>query len=164
MYCKLAKKLPSDVNAKGVFACNELDLDEVEIYGFDYDYTLACYKPSLHYLLYNLGRDMLIDKYKYPAAIRDLDYKPGFAVRGLHYDIEKGILLKLDSFLQIQFGAVYRGLTQVSDEEVLNLYKNRIIPIAYVEGHTKYAYVSVLSFNFYRFYLMLLSLLAEQLP
>lgn len=70
-----------------------------------------------------------------------LEYKPGFAVRGLHYDIEKGVLLKLDSFLQIQFGSVYRGLSALSTEEVLKLYKNRIIPIAYVEGHTKYAQV-----------------------
>lgn len=60
----LAKKLPQDVNPKGVFACNELDLKEVQVYGFDYDYTLACYKPSMDYLLYNLGRDMLIKKYK----------------------------------------------------------------------------------------------------
>lgn len=59
-----AKKLPKDVNQHGVFACNELDLKEVDVYGFDYDYTLACYKPSLHYLLYNLGRDMLIERFK----------------------------------------------------------------------------------------------------
>lgn len=130
----LAKKLPQDVDLSGVFACNELDLDEISVYGFDYDYTLACYKQSLHYLLYNLGRDILVQNYKYPKEILNLDYSPGFAVRGLHYDIEKGLLLKLDSFLQIQFGTVYRGLTPVSDAEVLQLYKNRIIPIAYVEG------------------------------
>lgn len=75
--------------------------------------------------------------FQYPADILDLEYKPNFAVRGLHYDIEKGLLLKLDSFLQIQFGAVYRGLTPVSMDEVLKLYKNRIIPIAYVEGDTR---------------------------
>lgn len=50
------------------------------------------------------------------------------------YDIEKGLLLKLDSFLQIQLGTVFRGLSRVPDEEVLNLYRNRFIPIAYVEG------------------------------
>lgn len=50
------------------------------------------------------------------------------------YDIEKGLLLKLDSFLQIQLGTVFRGLSRVPDEEVLNLYRNRIIPISYVEG------------------------------
>ncbi|CAH2240707.1 jg13945 [Pararge aegeria aegeria] len=132
-----AKKLPQDVNPQGVFACNELDLSEVKVYGFDYDYTLAHYKPSLEHLLYNLGRDMLLDKYKYPPEISKLEYKPDFAVRGLHYDIEKGLLLKLDSFLQIQFDAIYRGLTPVSSEEILKIYRNRIIPIAYVEGDTR---------------------------
>jgi len=67
-----------------------------------------------------------------------MEYKPGFAVRGLHYDVEKGVLLKLDSFLQIQLGTVYRGLSPVSDEEVLRLYKNRVIPIAYVESQVKH--------------------------
>ncbi|KAF2884999.1 hypothetical protein ILUMI_21173 [Ignelater luminosus] len=132
-----SKKLPKDVEIKAVFACNELDLKEVKVYGFDYDYTLACYKPSMDYLLYNLGRQTLIEQFKYPKAIGELHYKPGFAIRGLHYDIEKGILLKLDSFLQIQFGSVYRGLTPLSNEEVLQVYKNRIIPIAYVEARTE---------------------------
>ncbi len=59
-----AKKLPPNVNLKGVFACNQLDLKEIEVYGFDYDYTLACYKPAMGYILYNLGRDMLVNKYK----------------------------------------------------------------------------------------------------
>ncbi|XP_049780560.1 5'-nucleotidase domain-containing protein 3 [Schistocerca cancellata] len=128
-----SKKLPPDVNPKGVFACNELDLKEVKVYGFDYDYTIACYKPSMDYLLYNLGKETLVNRYKYPNSVKLLEYKPGFAVRGLHYDIEKGLLLKIDSFLQIQLGSVYRGLSPVSDDEVLKLYKNRIIPLAYVE-------------------------------
>ncbi|XP_063219793.1 5'-nucleotidase domain-containing protein 3 isoform X2 [Bacillus rossius redtenbacheri] len=136
-----SKKLPMDVNIEGVFACNELDLKEVNVYGFDYDYTLASYKPSMDYLLYNLGREALIKEYKYPEEISLLEYQPGFAVRGLHYDIEKGLLLKLDSFLQIQFGAVYRGLTQVSKEEVLTLYNNRFIPITDVETHPKQSYL-----------------------
>lgn len=38
-FSQTAKKLPKNVNIKGVFAANELDLDEVSIYGFDYDYT-----------------------------------------------------------------------------------------------------------------------------
>ncbi|XP_039967625.1 5'-nucleotidase domain-containing protein 3 isoform X1 [Bactrocera tryoni] len=132
-----SKKLPKDVNPCGVFANNELDLEEVDVYGFDYDYTLACYKPCLHDLLYNLGRDRLIKKFKYPENISNLEYIPRFAVRGLHYDIEKGLLLKLDSFLQIQLESVYRGLTKIPDSEVLKLYKNRILPIAYVEGQSK---------------------------
>ncbi|CAG9808091.1 unnamed protein product [Chironomus riparius] len=129
-----SKKLPKNVNRHGVFAANELDLDEVEVYGFDYDYTISCYKKNLNYLLYNLGRDSLVQRYKYPKDILNLDYVPNYTIRGLHYDIEKGLLLKLDSFLQIQLGTVYRGLTPVPDDEVLEIYKNRVIPVKYVEG------------------------------
>lgn len=50
--------------------------------------------------------------------------------------------MKIDSFLQIQLGTVYRGLSPVSDEEVLRLYKNKIIPLAYVETHGKNAQVT----------------------
>lgn len=60
----LAKKLPPDVDSKGVFACNQLDLREIEVYGFDYDYTLACYKPTMGSTLFNLGKDILINKFK----------------------------------------------------------------------------------------------------
>lgn len=37
----------------------------------------------------------------------------------------------------MQFGSVYRGRTKVPDHEVLKLYKNRILPIAYVEGQIR---------------------------
>lgn len=62
-------------------------------------------------------------------------------MRGLHYDIDKGLLLKLDAFLQIQLGTVYRGLTPVPTEEVYKIYKKRMIPITDVEGDPhKWAY------------------------
>ncbi|XP_032590023.1 5'-nucleotidase domain-containing protein 3 isoform X2 [Drosophila grimshawi] len=77
---------------------------------------------------------MLVKRFRYPEEILDLEYEPNFAVRGLHYDVEKGLLVKLDSFLQLQLGSVYRGRTKVGAEEVLNLYHNRLLPIAYVEG------------------------------
>jgi len=60
----LGKKLPPDVEVDGVFTTNELDLREVKVYGFDYDYTLACYKESVDHLIYNLGRDTLVHKLK----------------------------------------------------------------------------------------------------
>lgn len=39
-------------------------MSEIDIFGFDYDYTLACYKETLDYLIYELGRDVLITKYQ----------------------------------------------------------------------------------------------------
>jgi 5' nucleotidase family len=58
------KKPPPDVDANGVFATTELDLKEVDVYGFDYDYTLAHYKESVDHLIYNLGREVLVKKLK----------------------------------------------------------------------------------------------------
>lgn len=75
--------------------------------------------------------------FKYPKEIGKLEYLPGFAIRGLHYDIEKGLLLKLDSFLQVQLGSVYRGRTRLSDAEVLKLYRSRNVPLVYVEGASR---------------------------
>ena len=55
MFFNSGKKPPPDVDANGVFATTELDLKEVDVYGFDYDYTLAHYKESVDHLIYNLG-------------------------------------------------------------------------------------------------------------
>lgn len=51
-------------NPKGVFANNELHLADIDVYGFDYDYTLAVYKESLHELIYELARDRLVNVLK----------------------------------------------------------------------------------------------------
>lgn len=76
-----------------------------------------------------------IPSLQYPEAIKDKPYNNNFAIRGLHYDVEKGLLLKLDSFLQIQLGTVYRGCRQLSDAEVMDIYKNRSMSRGYVEGN-----------------------------
>ncbi|KAM9752670.1 5'-nucleotidase domain-containing protein 2 [Menidia menidia] len=110
------------LNASVIYANNEVDLAEVDIYGFDYDYTLAQYSNALNTLIYNTARGFLIEHFKYPEGIGKYDYIPNFAVRGLHYDIQKGLLMKIDAFHYIEPGTVYRGLSPVSDEEILQLY------------------------------------------
>lgn len=59
-----AKKLPEDVDPTAVFACNRLNLRDIHVYGFDYDYTLVNYKKQLESLIYNLGREVLLEKFK----------------------------------------------------------------------------------------------------
>ena len=81
----------------------------------------------------------------------NLKYNPDFTIRGLHYDIEKGLFVKLDSFLQIQLGTVYKGLRRVPDEEVIQLYKNKVIPLAFVEAKDKIGSVSNGIISFYKF-------------
>lgn len=52
------------LNPSTIYANNEVDLDEVDIYGFDYDYTLALYSNTLDTMIYNTARDFLVKHYK----------------------------------------------------------------------------------------------------
>ncbi|XP_007506407.1 5'-nucleotidase domain-containing protein 2-like isoform X2 [Monodelphis domestica] len=123
------------LNPSTIYANNEVCLADIEIYGFDYDYTLALYSNSLHSMIYNTARDILVEQYKYPEGIQKYDYLPNFAIRGLHYDIPKGLLMKIDAFHYIQLGTVYRGLKPVPDEEVTELYQGtHHIPLHQVSG------------------------------
>lgn len=104
------------VNPDTIFANNEMSLQDTEIYGFDYDYTLAFYSSHLHTLIFNIARDILIQEhrvseiifvsfqkcdkpckwtasilfsYQYPEGLREYEYIPNFVIRGLHYDVQK---------------------------------------------------------------------------
>jgi HAD superfamily 5'-nucleotidase-like hydrolase len=113
------------VDPKGVFCNNEIDLSEIQVYGFDYDYTLAYYNQSLYQLIFNLARDSLVHTHKYPSEIHDLEYLPHFPIRGLHLDIKKGWLMKVDSYHNIQLGTVHYGMNAVDNEVVLKYYGGR---------------------------------------
>uniref|UniRef100_A0A4W3I258 5'-nucleotidase domain containing 3 n=1 Tax=Callorhinchus milii TaxID=7868 RepID=A0A4W3I258_CALMI len=117
------------LNPDAIFANNEVCLSDIEIYGFDYDYTLAFYSIHLHSLIFNTAREMLIQQHKYPEGLRSYEYNANFAIRGLHYDVQKGILMKIDAFHYIQLGTIYRGLSPVSDEEILEMYEGTHVPL-----------------------------------
>ncbi|XP_070538343.1 5'-nucleotidase domain-containing protein 3-like [Ptychodera flava] len=129
-WCQEAQQNNPWINPRAVFANNEISLADIHVYGFDYDYTLATYTDEIHHLIYKLSKDVLIKLKKYPEDIADLPYQPDFAVRGLHFDVSKGLLMKIDSFHYIQLGTVYRGLHPVPDDEVKALYDGTHIPLA----------------------------------
>uniref|UniRef100_A0A4W3ICX4 5'-nucleotidase domain containing 2 n=1 Tax=Callorhinchus milii TaxID=7868 RepID=A0A4W3ICX4_CALMI len=111
------------LNPANIYSNNEIKLEDIEIYGFDYDYTLAQYSRSLHTMIFNAAREILVEHYKYPSGLRKYDYMPDFAIRGLHYDVRKGILMKIDAYHYVQSGTVYRGLSPMPDEEVIEMYE-----------------------------------------
>ena len=59
-----AKRLPPDVNTKSVFANAELNLAEIDVYGFDYDYTLATYRSTVEEFIYHEAKKALVHKFK----------------------------------------------------------------------------------------------------
>lgn len=52
------------LNPSTIYANNEVNLEEVDIYGFDYDYTLALYSSALDEMIYNKAREFLVQHYK----------------------------------------------------------------------------------------------------
>uniref|UniRef100_A0A8C4Y9R2 5'-nucleotidase domain containing 3 n=1 Tax=Gopherus evgoodei TaxID=1825980 RepID=A0A8C4Y9R2_9SAUR len=157
-----AKKVTKDLvpsimsnllNPDAIFTNNEMSLSDIEIYGFDYDYTLVFYSKHLHTLIYNAARDLLINEHRYPAEIRKYDYDPNFAIRGLHYDVHRALLMKIDAFHYIQLGTVYRGFSVVPDEEVIAMYDGSHVPLEQMSdfygksshGHTMKQFMDIFS-------------------
>lgn len=60
----LPPEVCSLLNPAAIYANNEISLRDVEVYGFDYDYTLAQYADALHPEIFNAARDILIEHYK----------------------------------------------------------------------------------------------------
>ncbi|XP_005929147.1 5'-nucleotidase domain-containing protein 3 isoform X1 [Haplochromis burtoni] len=143
----------NSVDPDTIFANNEMSLRDIEIYGFDYDYTLAFYSSHLHTLIFNIARDILVTNHRYPEGLRKYEYIPSFAVRGLHYDVQKALLMKIDAFHYIQLGTVYRGLHPVPDEEVIAMYEGCHVPLEIMSdfygksshGHTMKQFMDIFS-------------------
>uniref|UniRef100_A0A9J7YQA7 5'-nucleotidase domain containing 3 n=1 Tax=Cyprinus carpio carpio TaxID=630221 RepID=A0A9J7YQA7_CYPCA len=141
------------VNPDTIFANNQMSLQDIEIYGFDYDYTLAFYSSHLHTLIFNIARDILINEHRYPEGLREYDYIPNFVIRGLHYDVQKALLMKIDAFHYIQLGTVYRGLNPVPEKEVIAMYEGSHVPLEIMSdfygksshGHTMKQFMDIFS-------------------
>ncbi|GCB79703.1 5'-nucleotidase domain-containing protein 3 [Scyliorhinus torazame] len=125
-------RIQNFLNPDGIFANNEVCLSDIEIYGFDYDYTLAFYSSNLHTLIFNAAREILIQQHNYPEDLRNYDYNPNFVIRGLHYDVQKGLVMKIDAFHYIQLGTIYRGLSPVPDEQVIEMYEGTHVPLEHM--------------------------------
>ncbi|GLD92178.1 hypothetical protein PINS_up000711 [Pythium insidiosum] len=129
----VSKFRPSEPsNANEVFANNHLRLANIDVVGFDYDYTLCHYTEELQRLIYGMARDYLIKKYRYPGGMESLTFDPTFAIRGLTIDKEKGLLCKISSHQKLCYTGVYRGRHRLSREEIMHLYEgSRHISIQY---------------------------------
>jgi len=45
-----------------------LRLDKIQVYGFDYDYTLAHYNANLQSLIYDLAKEHLVNEVGYSSV------------------------------------------------------------------------------------------------
>ena len=95
-----AADMPADVpRDHRVFANRNLALDQVDLVGFDMDYTLAIYnQPRMEALSIEATLTKLIDTRGYPKQVADLVYDPALGLRGLVVDMQEGNVFKPDRF------------------------------------------------------------------
>ena len=97
-----------------VFCNRELRLDNIDVIGFDYDYTLASYKTQLQELIYNQAKQYLLDELRYPTVLEDKRFDKSFAVRGLYFDRRHGTLTKLSYANNVSPSACFLTCAQMS--------------------------------------------------
>ncbi|KER21579.1 hypothetical protein T265_15055 [Opisthorchis viverrini] len=134
--CEVRAVELTQVDPNAVFVNNEVKLSNLQIFGFDFDHTLATYTKSLDEFIFNEARDWMVKQLKYPDDLMNFTYSPDFAIRGLHYDVKKGYLMKVDAYHHIQLDTVYRGFTPVSCEETLEVYNGSHLPSDILKQNT----------------------------
>lgn len=115
------------MNPRGVYVNKNLRMDDIQVCGFDYDYTLAHYSANLQTLIYDLAKEHMVNELRYPQCCLEFKYDPTFPIRGLYYDKLKGCLLKLDFFGSIEPDGCYFGRHKLSRKEIEEIYGTRHI-------------------------------------
>jgi 5'-nucleotidase len=135
-----AVKQPGEIPRRDrVYANRSLRLDQVEMVGFDMDYTLALYKQAkMEDLSIHATLDKLITNKSYPAAIAELKYDPSLAIRGLVIDMQLGNVFKPDRYGSP--GRVMHGRTVVCREDVIKTYQRDRMRLA----DPRYAWIDTL--------------------
>lgn len=96
--------------------CNRnLRLDQVDVVGFDMDYTLAIYnQPEMDRLSIEATTKKLVER-GYPQSLLTMPYRTDFAIRGLLIDKKLGNVLKMDRYRYVK--KAYHGMRELTLEE-----------------------------------------------
>lgn len=110
-----------------IFVNRSLHLEKIKFFGFDMDYTLAQYKsPEYEAVQFNMLVDQLL-KIGYPNELKQFQYDPSFAIRGLWFDTLYGNLLKVDPYGNIL--VCCHGFKFLKTSEIYELYPNKFIKL-----------------------------------
>jgi len=110
---------------KRIFVNRAVNLQKIQYYGFDMDYTLCEYiSPDFDILAFSLAKQFMVDSLNYPQQILDLEYNPRFPTRGLWYDRVEGNLIKVDQFGKILICC--HGFRLIQGQELRGMYPNKV--------------------------------------
>lgn len=135
-----ALKRPSEITrAQRVYVNRNLRLDQVQVVGFDMDYTLAIYdQTKIEELSVAATVHKLITNKGYPEAVRHLAYDPALGIRGLVVDQATGHVFKPDRYGTP--GRVRHGHKEVGRADVAALYQRDRMRL----GEPRYAWIDSL--------------------
>ncbi len=121
-----------------VFVNRNLRMEEIQLIGFDMDYTLGIYQQAeMEKLSIELTLAKLV-KRGYPDAILGLQYSPEWAIRGLVVDRQMGNVFKMDRHGHV--GRVFHGGMMLTREERTTLYRQERIRLS----APRYAWIDTL--------------------
>ena len=112
---------------------------QIQVVGFDMDYTLALYNQArIEELSVAATVSKLISNKGYPPVIADLRYDPSLGIRGLVVDMKLGNVFKPDRYGTP--GRVRHGAVALSSREVAALYQRERMRL----GDPRYAWIDTL--------------------
>jgi len=121
-----------------VYCNRSLRLDQIEMVGFDMDYTLAIYNQvEMDRLSIEATVTKLVDR-GYPETLLKMPYRTDFPIRGLLIDKKLGNILKMDRYRYVK--KAYHGMRALTREERRALYHSKRVRI----GGTRFHWVDTL--------------------
>ena len=106
-----------------VYCNRNLRLDQIQVVGFDMDYTLAIYRQAeMDRLSIEVTVQKLVER-GYPKELLSMSYRTDFPVRGLLIDRKLGNVLKMDRHRYVK--TAYHGFRRLTREERRRAYHTR---------------------------------------
>jgi HAD superfamily 5'-nucleotidase-like hydrolase len=122
-----------------IYVNRNLKLEEIQLIGFDMDYTLALYNQrNLEELSIKATLDKLVHKRAYPAQIESLTWDYTFGLRGVVVDRQEGNIIKIDRYGHV--GRAYHGKRLLDKKERHGLYRQARIKLSL----PRYAWIDTL--------------------
>lgn len=108
----LLPRLPA---SRRIYCNRALNMKQIKAIGYDMDYTLAQYKPdTFEGLAHKETVAKLVDVFRYPEELRQLDFQWDYMTKGLIIDKERGNMLKVDRHNYVK--VAYHGFHELPAE------------------------------------------------
>src|SRR6185312_9283231 len=118
--------LPADMQpprTRRIYCNRNMKLDQIQMIGFDMDYTLALYKQEeLDRLSIEATAKKLVER-GYPSSLLTMSYRTNFPIRGLLVDKRFGNVLKTDRYRYVK--KAFHGTRELTSEERKQIYQSR---------------------------------------